>query len=95
MILLQNRTLQQQINELISLSNTLFFVIYLMASFALVKFIRDKKIKGTFVVYAAVGVSMLFCGWALCTTSPFVLLGAFIIPVIGFGLSCLFKWPVR
>jgi APA family basic amino acid/polyamine antiporter len=93
--LLQSRTLQQQINELISLSNTLFFVIYLMVSFSLVKFIRGKKIKGSFLIYSAVGVSLLFCGWALVTTSPWVLLGAFIIPLIGWGLSCVFRWPVR
>lgn len=95
MILLQNKTIHEQLNQLINLSTSIFIMIYMIVAVALVKFIIHKKIPSSAAVWTAACISLLFCFWSVATTEPKILISSLIIPFMGFVLSFVFKWPVR
>jgi APA family basic amino acid/polyamine antiporter len=94
-MLLQNKSIQQQLNELVNLSTIIFIVIYMMAVFSLIKLIHQKKISSSPVAWVSIGIGLLFCAWSIVTTQGIILLEMLIIPFSGLILSYLFKWPVR
>ncbi len=95
MILLMSKSVHEQINALINFSTVLFILIYMMGALSLIQLMRTKKIPSSLFLWGCIAVGMVFCVGIIVTTNLTFLLGSMIVPLFGFVLSRVFRWPVR
>jgi APA family basic amino acid/polyamine antiporter len=93
-LLLCNQSFAQPIDALIKLSVTLLIMIYVVVAWALIKFIRTKKIAYSALLCCSLAISLVFCLWTLVSTDVPTIIGSFLIPISGYIIARLFRWPV-
>lgn len=78
-LFLKNQGLSQQINDFVNLSTSLFIMIYLLCTIALIRL----KSRHSWKTHMALCLGFVFCVWSLLTTPWKILLGCGVIPICG------------
>lgn len=84
----------QQIDTFVNLSLSGLILLYVVVLLALMTFIQKKVISWSPLLIISVITSTVFCFWTITSTPWSMLFGAILIPISGYIVARVFKWPI-
>ena len=93
-LLTKNPWIESTLTSLINFSSALFVVVYMACALALIKFLRTKALPSGVGIWIMTVLGMVFCLWSLITASMTAWLCGILIPLSGFLMAKILKWPV-
>ena len=89
-----SQSFSKQIDAVITVSVTSLIVLYVLVVLVLMTWIRKKAIECSPLLWISLVISTLFCLWTLASTDWLVVMGSLCIPISGYIIARMFRWPV-